>query len=213
MSTHRKVTRIAGLLVVASFVFAACSSSTSSSAPTAGASTGGGAASAPASAGASAEASGGAANMDALIAAAKAEGGLNDDRPAARLVQLRRAHRRLHRQVRDPDQRAQPGRRLRRRARSHQGQQGPTRARRRLTSSTSACRSARRPSPTASIQPYKVATWDTIPDDGQGRRRHLVRRLLRRPGVRGQHHGRQERPEGLGRPAQARVQEPGRPRR
>src|SRR6476620_5101445 len=59
LSTHRKVTRVAGLLVVASFVFAACSSSGSSSAPaSAGAST---AASAPASAGASAEASGGAA--------------------------------------------------------------------------------------------------------------------------------------------------------
>ena len=76
MSTHRKVTRIAGLLVVATFVFAACSSSGSSTAPTAGASTAP-AASTPASAGASAEASGGAANMDALIAAAKAEGGLN----------------------------------------------------------------------------------------------------------------------------------------
>ena len=77
LSTHRKVTRIAGLLVVASFVFAACSSSGSSSAPaSAGASTAP-AASTPASAGASAEASGGAANMDALIAAAKAEGGLN----------------------------------------------------------------------------------------------------------------------------------------
>jgi putative spermidine/putrescine transport system substrate-binding protein len=68
LSTHRKVTRIAGLLVVASFVFAACSSSGSSSAPTAGASTGGGA---------SPAASGGGGSMDALIAAAKAEGGLN----------------------------------------------------------------------------------------------------------------------------------------
>ena len=75
MSTHKKVTRIAGLLVVASFVFAACSSSGSSTAPTAAGSAP--AASTPASAGASAEASGGAANMDALIAAAKAEGGLN----------------------------------------------------------------------------------------------------------------------------------------
>jgi putative spermidine/putrescine transport system substrate-binding protein len=75
LSTHRKVTRVAGLLVVASFVFAACSSTGSSASPTAGASTGT-AASAPASAGASAEASGGAANLDALIAAAKAEGGL-----------------------------------------------------------------------------------------------------------------------------------------
>ncbi len=69
LSTHRKVTRVAGLLVVASFVFAACSSAGSSSKPSAGASTGGGAAS-PA-------ASGGGGSMDALIAAAKAEGGLN----------------------------------------------------------------------------------------------------------------------------------------
>ncbi len=58
LTTHRKVTRIAGLLVGASFVFAACSSSGSSSAP-------------------SAAASGDAGSMDALVAAAKAEGGLN----------------------------------------------------------------------------------------------------------------------------------------
>ena len=75
MSTHRKVTRIAGLLVVASFVFAACSSSGSSTAPTAAGSAAP-AASTPASAGASAEASGGATDMDALITAAKAEGAL-----------------------------------------------------------------------------------------------------------------------------------------
>ena len=49
------------------------------------------------------------------------------------------------------------------------------------------------------------------PGRGQGCRRLLVRRLLRRAGVRDQHRGRQERPEGLGRPAQARVQGPGRP--
>jgi putative spermidine/putrescine transport system substrate-binding protein len=68
------VTRIAGLLVVASFVFAACSSSGSSTAPTAAGSAP--AASTPASAGASAGASGGATDMDALVTAAKAEGGL-----------------------------------------------------------------------------------------------------------------------------------------
>ena len=45
------------------------------------------------------------------------------------------------------------------------------------------------------------------PGLGQGRRRHVVRRLLRRHVVRGQHQGRDQRPEGLGRPAQARVQE------
>jgi len=61
LSTHRTVTRAAGLLVVASFVFAACSSSSGSASP--------------AGAGASAGAGGG--TLDALIAAAKAEGGLN----------------------------------------------------------------------------------------------------------------------------------------
>jgi putative spermidine/putrescine transport system substrate-binding protein len=53
------VTRLAGFLVVAGFAFAACSSPGASTAP----STAGG--------------SGGSASMDALIAAAKAEGGLN----------------------------------------------------------------------------------------------------------------------------------------
>ena len=38
------------------------------------------------------------------------------------------------------------------------------RARRRPTSSTSACRSAPRPRPTGDIQPYKVSTWADIPD-------------------------------------------------
>ena len=74
LSTHRTVTRLAGLLVVASFVFAACSSASGSASPAASTGT---PASAPASVGASAEASSGAGNMDALIAAAKAEGGLN----------------------------------------------------------------------------------------------------------------------------------------
>ena len=63
LSTHRVVTRMAGLVVVASFVFAACSSSGGSTAP-----------SSAASAGASGAAGG---SMDTLIAAAKAEGGLN----------------------------------------------------------------------------------------------------------------------------------------
>ncbi len=61
MSTHRTVTRLAGFLVVAGFAFAACSSPGSSTAPSAAGSGG----------------SGGSASMDALIAAAKAEGGLN----------------------------------------------------------------------------------------------------------------------------------------
>ena len=55
MSTHRSVTRLAGLLVAGLFVAAACSSTGSSAAPSGGAPAG---------------------DMDALIAAAKAEGGL-----------------------------------------------------------------------------------------------------------------------------------------
>ena len=52
------------------------------------------------------------------------------------------------------------------------------------------------------------------PGRRQGRGRLLVRRLLRRPLVRGQQDRRQPNvPEGLGRPAQARVQGQGRPRR
>ncbi len=58
LASHRTVTRIAGLLVVASFVFAACSSTGASSAPSAGGSGAGG-------------------SMDKLITDAKAEGGLN----------------------------------------------------------------------------------------------------------------------------------------
>src|SRR4051812_15223399 len=65
LSSHRSVTRLAGLLVVGSIALAACSSGT-------------GASSAP-SAAASAAGSGGSGggSMDALVAAAKAEGGLN----------------------------------------------------------------------------------------------------------------------------------------
>ena len=62
MSSHRSVTRLAGLLVVASITLAACSSTGASTAPSAAASAAGG---------------GATGNMDALIAAAKAEGGLN----------------------------------------------------------------------------------------------------------------------------------------
>lgn len=80
LSSHRSVTRVAGLLTIATLTFAACSSSGASTAPSAAASVAAPsvapstAASAPASAAASAAPS--AASMDTLIAAAKAEGGL-----------------------------------------------------------------------------------------------------------------------------------------
>ena len=87
MSTHKKVTRIAGLLVIASLALAACSSSGASTAPSAAGSSA--ASTAPSAA---ASASGSAAvtamsetattaedvgGMDALFAAGKAEGTLN----------------------------------------------------------------------------------------------------------------------------------------
>ena len=164
LSTHRKVTRIAGLLVVASFVFAACSSGGSSTAPTAGASTRPGCLDPGIGRRIGSRLQAAAANMDALIAAAKAEGGLNTIALPRDWCNYGAAHRRLHRQVRDPDQRAQPRRRLEGRARSDQGQQdqprpaGAGRRRRRPVLS------ARRASTEGLFQPYKVATWDSIPD-------------------------------------------------
>ena len=55
MTTHRTITRVGGFLAIAAFVFAACSSTGASTAPSAAA---------------------GGSDMDALVAAAKAEGGL-----------------------------------------------------------------------------------------------------------------------------------------
>ncbi len=58
------------------------------------------------------------------------------------------------------------------------------------------------------IQPYKVSTWDSIPDRRQGRGRLLVRRLLRRAVLRGEQGPRRRtcRPR-LGRPAQGRIRQ------
>ena len=109
-------------------------------------------------------------------------------------------------------QRARPAGRLRRRDRGDQGQQGQPRPAGARTSSTSAWRSARSSRPRAS-RAVQGRDLGHDPRRGQGRRRRLVRRLLRRPLVRGQHRRRRQRPPGLGRPAQARVQGPGRPRR
>ena len=134
-------------------------------------------------------------------------------RAAARLVQLRRAaHRRLHSRSTASRSTSSTPAAARATRSTPSTPTRTTRARRHRTSSTSACRSARRPRPTGSSQPYKVATWDSIPDIGQGRGRLVVRRLLRRHVVRGQHQGRQATsPAGLVRPPQARVQGPGRP--
>ena len=50
------------------------------------------------------------------------------------------------------------------------------------------------------LQPYKVSTWDTIPDDQKDAGGILVRRLLRRARLRDQRRPRQEAAGGLGRP-------------
>ncbi|MFL5718866.1 MAG: ABC transporter substrate-binding protein, partial [Chloroflexota bacterium] len=70
------MTRFAGLLVVGSIALAACSSSGASTAPSAAASAAAPSAAAPSAAGSGAAPSAAAGNMDALVAAAKAEGGL-----------------------------------------------------------------------------------------------------------------------------------------
>src|SRR4249919_2307447 len=81
LSSHRLVTRSAGLLVVASIALAACSTSGGSTAPSAAApsaaapSVAAPSAAAPSAAGGSAAPSAAAADMTALVAAAKAEGG------------------------------------------------------------------------------------------------------------------------------------------
>ena len=132
----------------------------------------------------------------------------HDDRPAARLVQLRQGHRRLLAEVRDQDQRAQSRWRLEGRARGdhrEQGQQGPGRSgrRRRRARVRPAGRLA---GPLPAVQGLDLGQHPRL---GQVRRRHVVRRLLRRDVVRGQHRGRQDDAQGLGRPTQARLQEHG----
>ena len=62
------------------------------------------------------------------------------------------------------------------------------------------------------LEPYKVATWDTIPTPRRTRR-PLVRRLLRRAGLRHQHGPRAESAAGLGGPSEGRIQGRGRARR
>ena len=83
MSTHRTVTRLAGLVVVASFVFAACSSSSASTKPSTAASAAAPSVAAPSVAAPSAAASVAApsadaqAAVDAVCAAGKTEGQVN----------------------------------------------------------------------------------------------------------------------------------------
>ena len=210
MSTHRKVTRVAGLLVVASFVFAACSSSAARR-PRQHVGRPRRLHRRPASP-AHRRGVGGAADMDALVAAAKAEGGLNtialprDWCNYGQLIDGFTAKYGIPINGLNPGGGSKDELEAIKANKTNPGPQAPDVVDVGLSFGPQGV--------TEDLyQPYKVATWDTIPDDGQGRGRHVVRRLLRRPVVRGQHQGRHQRPEGLGRPAQARVQEHGRPRR
>ena len=135
------------------------------------------------------------------------------DRAAARLVRLRRRHRRLQGEVSgNHDQRTQPGRRLGRRDRGdqgQQGQQGPAGARRhRRRPVLRPVRQGRRPDP--ALQGLDLGL---DPGQRQGCRRLLVRRLLRRALLPGEQGPRPERAGRLGRPAEGRIQELGRSRR
>ena len=190
LSTHRYATRLTGLVVVAgAFVLAACSTGRRSAASAGGAAAGDMARS--------------------RSTAAKAEGTLTTIALPHTWCNYGEMLTSFSDQVRHHDQRAQPGRQLGRRDRRDQGQQGqpgPAGAgRHRRRPVLRPAGPDRRPDP--AVQGLDLGHH---PGRGQGCRRQLVRRLLRRPGLRGQHRRREERPEGLGRPAQARVQGPGR---
>ena len=126
-------------------------------------------------------------------------------RPAARLVRLRRADRQLQGQVRPRRQRTEPRRRFGRRGRGDQGQQGqqgpagPRRDRRRPV--VRPLGQGRRPA--AALQGLDLGHDPRL---GQGRRRLLDRRLLRRADLRGERRHRQERADRLVRPAEAGIQ-------
>ena len=126
-------------------------------------------------------------------------------RPAARLVRLRRADRQLQGEIRHRRQRTEPRRRIGRRSRGdqgQQGQQGPAGARRdRRRPVVRPLRQGR--GPAAALQGVDLGH---DPGRGQGRRRLLDRRLLRRAVVRGELGHRQDAAGRLVRPVEAGVQ-------
>ena len=131
-------------------------------------------------------------SMDKLIAAAKDEGQLTTIALPHDWCGYGDADRRLQGEVRPQGQRAQPRCRLGRRDRGDQGQQGqhrPAGARRdRRRPVLRPVRQGRRPA--AALQGLDLGH---DPRQRQGCRRLLVRRLLRRARVRGEHGHRQER--------------------
>ena len=191
LSTHRTVARVGALLAGAMFLFAACSSSGGSAAPSAAAGGGG---------------------MDALDRGRQGRRRAHDDRPAARwcnygeLIDGFTAKYGIPINELNPDGGSGDEIEAIKANKDNKGPQAPDVIDVGLSFGPTG--QDRRPDP--AVQGLDLGLH---PGHGQGCRRLLVRRLLRRPGLRGQHRGRQERPEGLGRPAQARVQEPGRPRR
>ena len=137
----------------------------------------------------------------------------DDDRPAALLVRLRRPPQELLARVRDQDQRAEPGRRLEGRDHRHRGQQdeqGPGGAGRRRRRPLLRPDRARRP---ATSRPTRSRPGTSIPataKDADGFWYGDYYGVLSFEVNTAKVH---ERAAGLERPAQARVQGPGRPRR
>ena len=152
------------------------------------------------------------ANFDDLVAAAQKEGQLTVIALPHDWVNYGEAISTFLEEVRDQDQRAEPGRRLGRRDRGHQGeqgQQGPAGAGcdRRRPFLRSRRQGRRAPVP---VQGPDV---EHHPRQREGRRRLLVRRLLRRAGLRGESRRREDPAPGLGGPPPAGVQGPGCPGR
>ena len=191
---HRSLTRVAGLLVGASFVFVAPVPGTGGRRPSAGA--------------------GGRLDWTPLRRAQRQGGGQpHDHRPAARLVQLRRACSTASRPStasRSTSSTRTAARRRRstrsRPTRTNPGPQAPDVIDVGLSFGPQA-------KTDGLLQPLQGRDLGRHPGSGQGRRRRLVRRLLRRAGFEINTKVVAERPEGLGGPAQARVQGQGRPRR
>ena len=175
MGTHRTVTRAGVILASATFLFAACSSSGGSAAPSEAA-----ASEAAPSAAASEAASAPADPMADLLAAAKAEGKLTTIALPHDWCNYGESIETFKTKYGTRGQRARPERRLGRRDRGDQGQQGQPRR-------PGPGRHRRRPGLRPHVQgrghPRAVQGRDLghHPGRGQGRRRRLVRRLLRRP--------------------------------
>ena len=211
LSSHRSLTRLGGLAAIAALPSRPVHRRGPRRAPSAAASVAA-PPSAAASAAASSAASGApsaaasAADMTALIAAAKAEGALTTIALPRDWCNYGAAidgfTEKYGITINGPQPRwrleGRAGRDHRQQGQSRTGRAGRRRRRARVRPA------GRRPGPLPAVQGRDLGHH---PGLGQVGRRHVVRRLLRRHVVRGQHQGRHHRPEGLARPPEARLQE------